>query len=233
VIRVAIVEDRADVRDSLRSLVSGAPEFEVTGAYPSMEAALHGLEQVMPDTVVMDLGLPGMSGIEGIRFLRERYPKLIMIALTVFEDDHRIFEAICAGAQGYLLKNAPASKLLDGIREAMDGGVPLSPSVARRVMELFRRFRPPESADHDLTPHEIRVLRLMAEGHNTTTAAKALGVSANTVSYHLKNIYPKLRGHSKAEAVAKAHSSTESVDSRPPRHLWVLKALISRSSATT
>lgn len=203
-IRVAIVEDRADVRDSLRTLLSGAPEFEVTGAYASMEAALQGFEQLMPDTVVMDLGLPGMSGIDGIRYLRERYPKLTMIVLTVFEDDHRIFEAICAGARGYLLKNAPPSKLLDGIREATSGGVPLSPAVARRVMEMFRKFRPPESAAHDLTPHEIRVLRLMAEGHNVMTAARVLAVSPNTVSYHLKNIYPKLQVHSKAEAVAKA-----------------------------
>lgn len=202
--RVAIVEDRADVRDNLQALLSGVPEFEITGAYPSMEGALHGLERHMPDTVIMDLGLPGMSGIEGIRCLRDRYPQLTIIALTVFDDDNRIFEAICAGAQGYLLKNAPPSKLLEGIREAMEGGVPLSPAVARRVMELFRRFRPPESADHDLTPHEIRILRLMAEGHNVTTAAKVLAVSANTVSYHLKNIYPKLQVHSKAEAVAKA-----------------------------
>ncbi len=203
-IRVAIVEDCAGVRENLQALVGGTPEFEVTGAYASMEAALHGLEQSMPDAVVMDLGLPGMSGIEGIRCLRERYPNLTAIALTVFEDDHRIFEAICAGAQGYLLKNAPPSKLLDGIREALDGGVPLSPSVARRVIELFRKFRPPESAGHDLTPHEVRILRLMAEGHNVPSAAKVLAVSANTVSYHLKNIYPKLQVHSKAEAVAKA-----------------------------
>lgn len=203
-IRVAIVEDRAEVRDSLQALLSGTPEFEVTGAYASMEAALHGLERRVPDAAVIDLGLPGMSGIEGIRCLRERYPKLTLIVLTVFDDDKRIFEAICAGAQGYLLKNAPPSKLLDGIREAMDGGAPLSPAVARRVMELFRKFRPPESAEHDLTPHEIRVLRLMAEGHNVASAAKVLGVTSHTVSYHMKNIYPKLQVHSKAEAVAKA-----------------------------
>ncbi|MDX1979584.1 MAG: response regulator transcription factor [Bryobacteraceae bacterium] len=203
-IHVSIVEDRPEVLESLQTLISGTPGFELTGAYGSMEEALAGVEQRLPDAIVIDLGLPGMSGTEGIRRLRERYPKLAMIVLTVFDDDKRIFEAICAGAQGYLLKNAPPSKLLDGIREMMDGGAPMSPAIARRVMELFRQFRPPESAGHSLTPHEVRVLRLMAEGHNVKTAARELGVSANTVSFHMKNIYTKLHVHSKAEAVAKA-----------------------------
>jgi DNA-binding NarL/FixJ family response regulator len=203
-IRVAVVEDRTDVRESLKALVGGTADFEVTGAYGSMELALAGIEQKLPDVVVVDLGLPGMSGVEGIRRLRERYPKLAMIVLTVFEDDKRIFEAICAGAGGYLLKSAPLPTLLEGIREVVNGGAPMSPSIARRVMELFREFRPPESAGHSLTPHEIRVLRYMAEGHNAATAARELGVSANTVSFHLKNIYLKLQVHSKAEAVAKA-----------------------------
>ena len=203
-IRVAIIEDRTDVRESLKALVSGAAGFDVTGAYGSMEQALGGIEQKLPDAVVVDLGLPGMSGVEGIQVLRERYPKLAMIVLTVFDDDKRIFEAICAGAGGYLLKNAPLPRLLEGIHEVVEGGAPMSPSIARRVMALFREFRPPESAAHSLTPHEVRVLRFMAEGHNAATAARELGVSANTVSFHLKNIYAKLQVHSKAEAVAKA-----------------------------
>lgn len=203
-IRIAIIEDRPDTLAGIQELLSSTQDFRLTGAYRSMEDALPALELQLPDTVVVDLGLPGMSGIEGIRLLRGRYPKLAMIVLTVFDDDNRIFEAICAGAHGYLLKNAPPARLLDGIREVMDGGAPMSPGIARRVMELFRRFRPPESAAHDLTPHEIRVLRLLAEGHNVKSAAMELGVSANTVSYHMKNIYPKLQVHSKAEAVAKA-----------------------------
>jgi DNA-binding NarL/FixJ family response regulator len=169
-----------------------------------MEDAFGGLEQQLPDALVMDLGLPGMSGIEGIRVLRERYPRLAMIALTVFDDDRRIFEAICAGAQGYLLKSDPPAQLIEGVREMLDGGAPMSPPVARRVMELFRRFRPPEAAEHDLTPHELRILRLMADGHNLKTAAQVLAVSGNTVNFHLRNIYAKLQVHSKAEAVAKA-----------------------------
>jgi len=204
VIRVSIIEDRRELRESLRVLVASTPEFALAGAYGSMEDAFIGIEQRMPDAIVIDLGLPGMSGIEGIRLLRERYPKLAMIVLTVFDDDKRIFEAICAGAQGYLLKNDPPAKLLDGVREMLDGGAPMSPAIARRVMDLFRKFRPPESADHNLTPHELRVLRLMAEGHNLKTAARELGVSINTVNFHIKNAYLKLRVHSKAQAVAKA-----------------------------
>jgi DNA-binding NarL/FixJ family response regulator len=201
---VAIVEDRTDVRDILHALLGGTPEFEVTGAYESMAAALDGMQQILPDAVVMDLGLPGMSGIEGIGCLRQRYPRLPILAFTVYEDDRRIFEAICAGAGGYLLKSDPPLRLLDGIREVVEGGAPMSQPVARRVLELFRHFRPPEWADHNLTPHELRVLRLMAEGNNVAAVAKILGVSANTVSFHTKNIYRKLHVHSKAEAVAKA-----------------------------
>lgn len=203
-IRVSIIEDSTELRNSLRALIAGTPGHDLTGAYGSMEEALTDLEQRLPDALVMDLGLPGMSGIDGIRLLRERYPKLAMIVLTVFDDDRRIFEAICAGAQGYLLKNDPPAKLLDGIREVLDGGAPMSPAIARRVIDLFRQFRPPESATHNLTPHELRVLRMMSEGHNLKTAARELGVSVNTIGFHMKNIYLKLQVHSKAEAVAKA-----------------------------
>ena len=202
--QVSIVEDRPDLRESLRALLNGTPGFAACGVYGSMEEALADVEHRLPDAVVLDLGLPGISGIEGIRRLRVRYPKLAMIALTVFDDDQRIFEAICAGAQGYLLKSAPPSDLLDGIREVLDGGAPMSPEIARRVLELFRRFRPPEATGHHLTPHELRVLRLLSEGYNLKTAARELGVTVNTVGFHMKKIYAKLQVHSKAEAVAKA-----------------------------
>lgn len=203
-IAVALVEDRPDVRDSLRALIDDTPGYVLLGAYGSMEEALPGLEERLPDAMVIDLGLPGMTGIDGIRLLHERYPRLAMIVFTVFDDDQRIFEAICAGAQGYLLKNAAPVALLSGIREILEGGAPMSPAIARRVMDLFRRFQPLPAAAHDLTPHELRVLRLMAEGHNLKTAGKELGVSLNTVGFHMKRIYAKLHVHSRAEAVAKA-----------------------------
>jgi DNA-binding NarL/FixJ family response regulator len=145
-----------------------------------------------------------MSGIEGVKVLKERHPDLLFLMLTVYDDDERIFDAFCAGACGYLLKNTPPARLLDGIKEAMSGGAPMTPDVARRVISLFREIRPPERADYDLTPHESRLLKLLVEGHNYKTAAEQLGVSFHAVSFHMRNIYDKLQVHSKSEAVGKA-----------------------------
>jgi DNA-binding NarL/FixJ family response regulator len=127
-----------------------------------------------------------------------------LLVLSVYEDDDRIFEALCAGASGYLLKKTSPARLLDGLREAVNGGAPMSPEVARRVITVFREIRPPENSDYQLTPHETRLLKLLVEGHNYKTAAAELGVSVNTISFHLKHIYEKLQVHSKSEAVAKA-----------------------------
>jgi len=157
-----------------------------------------------PDVVLCDIGLPGMSGIEGIRILKEIDPGLLVLMLTIYDDDDRIFEAICAGATGYLLKKTPPARLLESLREAVNGGAPMSPEVARRVITLFRDIRPPKRADYDLTPHETRLLRLLLEGYNYKTAAAELGVTVHTISFHLRSIYEKLQVHSKSEAVAKA-----------------------------
>ena len=145
-----------------------------------------------------------MSGSDGIRLLKSRHPQLALVVLTIYDDDDRIFEAICGGACGYLLKKTPPDRLLEGIREAMTGGSPVSPEVARRMIGLFRDFQPVPQDDSGLTPHEIRVLRFLVDGHNYKTAAVELGVSVNTVAFHMKQIYEKLHVHSKSEAVAKA-----------------------------
>ena len=145
-----------------------------------------------------------MSGVEGIRLLKERHPKMVLLVQTVYEDDERIFDALCAGASGYLLKKTPPARLIESLREALGGGAPMSPEVARRVIELFRQIRPPERADYELTPHEIRLLKLFAEGHNYKTAAAVLQVTPSTINFHLQHIYEKLQVHSKTEAVAKA-----------------------------
>ena len=145
-----------------------------------------------------------MSGIEGLRLLKEKYPQLALLMLTVYEDDERIFDAICAGASGYLLKKTSPARLLESLREVVQGGAPMSPEVARRVIALFREIRPPERADYQLTPHETRILKLFVEGYNYKTAAAELGVSVHTISFHLRSIYDKLQVHSKSEAVAKA-----------------------------
>lgn len=201
-IRVAIIEDRREIRDGLAMLIGGTVGYRCTGSYRSMEEALARIGSDLPDVVLSDIGLPGMSGIEGMRLLKERYPDLLLLMLTVYDDDERIFEALCAGACGYLLKKTPPLKLLESLREAFQGGSPMSPEVARRVIALFRDIRPPERADYELTPHETRLLKLLVEGHNYKTAAVELGVSVNTVSFHMRRIYEKLQVHSKSEAVA-------------------------------
>jgi DNA-binding NarL/FixJ family response regulator len=203
-IQVVIVEDQRDIREGLKFLIDNTPGYRCTGAFGSMEEAFPAAEPGRADIALMDLGLPGMSGLEGIRRFKERYPRLHLVALTVYEDEERIFEALCAGASGYLLKKTPPARLLECLQDVVQGGAPMSPEVARRVITLFRAFRPPQRAEHDLTPHEVRLLGLLAEGHSYKTAAATLGSSVNTVAFHMKNIYAKLQVHSKSEAVAKA-----------------------------
>ncbi len=203
-IKVTIIEDMAGIRDGLRMLIDGTPGYKCAGTYRSMEDGLEGLRGNLPDVALVDIGLPGMSGIEGIRILTERYPGLAILMLTVYDDDERIFAAICAGASGYLLKGTPPARLLENIREARDGGAPLSPGVARRVLKLFKEGIPPSRMEDQLTPHEARLLKMLVDGHNYRTAAEELGVSLNTVNYHIKHIYEKLHVHSKSEAVSKA-----------------------------
>ena len=204
VLRAAVVEDQRDIRDGLTMLINGTPGYRCTGSYASMEEALNRIASDPPDVVLCDIGLPGMSGIDGIRILKERHPQLSLLMLTVYDDDDRIFDALCAGACGYLLKRTSPARLLESLREAVSGGAPMSPEVASRVITLFREIRPPERADYDLTPHELRLLKLLVEGYNYTTAAEELKVSYNTVKFHMRHIYEKLQVHSKSEAVAKA-----------------------------
>jgi DNA-binding NarL/FixJ family response regulator len=204
VINVIVIEDQRDIREGLRLLINGSPGYCCSGAYRSMEDALGQRSKDIPAVLLVDIGLPGMSGVEGLPLLRRQYPESVIVMLTVYDDDERVFDAICAGASGYLLKKTPPARLLDSLREAVNGGAPMSPEVARRVIELFREVGPRRTAAHDLTPHELRLLRLLAEGHNYKTAAAELGVSVNTVAFHMKHVYLKLHVHSKSEAVAEA-----------------------------
>ena len=203
-IKTLIIEDQRELREGLQTLINFTPGFKSIGAFRTAEEAITRAKYDQPDVVLTDIGLPGMNGIEGTRKLKELYPNLIILVLSVYDDDERIFDALCAGACGYLLKRTPPSQLLDNIREAVTGGAPMSPEVASRVIRLFREFRPPERVDYDLTPHETRILKLLVDGYNFTTAAKKLGVSYNTIKYHMTNIYDKLQVHSKTDAVTKA-----------------------------
>ncbi len=202
-IRVAIVEDDRLIREGLAALIDGTAGYRCTGAFRTMEDALARTWNEVPDVALVDIGLPGMSGIKGLPLLRERYPRVALLVLTVYEDDERIFEALCAGATGYLLKKTPPAKLLESLGEALHGA-PMSPEVALRVLKIFREIRPPETGDYDLTAHELRLLKLLVEGHNYQSAAVELGVAFSTINFHMQNIYGKLQVHSKSEAVAKA-----------------------------
>ena len=203
-IKVAIIEDQREVREGLAVLINGTPGFKCTGNYRTMEDALRVLEKEPPDVLLTDLGLPLMSGTDGIRILKTSHPNLPILALTVYNDDESIFEALCAGASGYLLKNTPPARLLDCLKEVLSGGAPMSPQVAQRVIRLFREFSPPAKATYRLTQQETELLRLMVEGYNYKAAAARLGITINTVSFHVRNIYEKLQVHSKSAAVVKA-----------------------------
>jgi DNA-binding NarL/FixJ family response regulator len=203
-IAVMIVEDSRDIRDGLARLIDRVDGFRCVGRYRTMEEALAARPSEPPDVALLDIGLPGMSGTAGIEPLKGRHPDVLVLMITVHDDDDRIFEAMCAGACGYLLKKTPPAKLIDSVREVVNGGAPMSPEVARRVVELFRKFRPPERADCHLTPHELRLLGMLVDGHTYRTAAEELGVTVHAISFHMRHVYEKLRVHSKSEAVAKA-----------------------------
>src|SRR5712692_2044145 len=196
VIGVAIVEDQRETREGLSLLINNADRFECRHVYASMEAALEGIGTNPPRVALVDIGLPGMSGIDGVRILRERYPSIAPVVLTVFKDDDRIFQAICAGACGYLLKKTPPARLLDAVRETAEGGAVMSPEVAIRVVQVFGQSRTLEQPSVSLSPRETRLLKLLSKGHLNKTAAAELEISVHTVSFHLRSIYEKLHVHS-------------------------------------
>ena len=203
-LRIALIEDERDIRDSLAALINGTKGFKCIAKYGLMETAIAGIDRDHPDLVLTDLGLPGMSGLDGIKRLRELLADTPILVLTIYDNDDQIFAALCNGANGYLLKNTTPARLLDALQDAADGGSPMSPAIASRVIKLFREFKPVASASYHLTPQETELLKLLVEGHHKKTAARELGISIHTVSFHLKNIYEKLQVHSKTEAVAKA-----------------------------
>jgi len=203
-ITVVVVEDEHDVREGLAILIDDAPGFRCVSCYRTMEQALERLDTDRPKVVLTDLALPGMSGIDGIAAMRRTHPQIPVLALTVFDTDDKVLNALCAGASGYVLKNMPPGRLLESLQEVAAGGAPMSPEIARRVVRLFRDFQPAPGANYHLTRQETELLKLLADGHHKKTAAQAMGISINTVSFHLKHVYEKLQVHSKTEAVAKA-----------------------------
>jgi len=203
-IRVALVEDQSATRKGLGLLIDGTPGYCCVGSYSSVEDALQAKDPEIPDVILLDINLPGTPGSEGVRALRETFPTTQVLMLTIYDEEEKIFESICNGACGYLLKRIPPRELLEAIRDVHQGGAPMSPEVARKVVRLFQKTGPPERLDHSLTPHELRLLGLLAEGYSYQGAADRLQVSINTIRGYVRKIYDKLHVHSKTEAVRKA-----------------------------
>jgi DNA-binding NarL/FixJ family response regulator len=202
-IDVALVEDDSALADGLRLLIDGTEGYSCAQVYGSVEHALRELRQA-PDVLLLDIHLPGMLGSEGVRLIRDRFPATEVIMLSVYSQEQHVFESICNGACGYLLKKTPPKQLLQAIAEAAHGGAPMSPEIARKVVSLFQTVRPPALVDHDLTPQETRLLRLLSDGHSYESAGANLNVSVNTVRNYVRSVYEKLHVHSKSEAVSKA-----------------------------
>jgi DNA-binding NarL/FixJ family response regulator len=201
---VALVEDDRLLRESLRALIAGTPGFRCAAATASVEEALRLRVEPPPRVVLLDIHLPGMSGAEGVVPLLERWPGALVVMHTVYDEDDLVFTSLCNGAVGYVLKRTPPARLLEAIREAHEGGAPMSPAIARKVIGLFRRGAPRSVPAEALTPQETRLLGQLAQGASYADAAAELRVSLNTVRTHIRSIYEKLHVHSKSAAVAKA-----------------------------
>jgi len=198
-IAVTIVEDDGDLRENLADLLDHAGGFLCVSAYADCETALAGLDDDAPDVVLMDIGLPGMSGIEGIREIKKTWPAQNVIVLTIHDDDDLVFQALCAGAGGYLVKGMPPEKLLAAIREAQEGGAPMSTHIASMVVRSF------QIENHSpLTRRETEILTQLCKGKSYKMIADALFISQDTVRSHIRHIYQKLHVRSKSEAVLKA-----------------------------
>jgi DNA-binding NarL/FixJ family response regulator len=209
-IRVAVVEDDAGLRESLRLLIGGSRGFVWAGGWGSAEEALKklpALSGVPPDVLLMDIHLPGIPGSQAVSQVREMLPSTAVLMLSVYEGEEQIFESLCNGAAGYLLKKTAPSKLLEAVRDVRDGGSPMSPEIARKVIRLFREMGPPPVPGHDLTPQEVRLLRLLSDGASYQAAADGLAISINTARNYVRSIYEKLHVNSKSAAVSKALKS--------------------------
>ena len=203
-VSVGIVDDKRALRDGLAVLINGTPGFRCLGAWGSVREALHGLPSGGADVLLLDIGLPEISGIDGVAQFKARFPGMQVLMLTVFEEREKVFESICNGASGYLLKKTPPGNLLTAIREARNGGAPLSPAIARKVIGMIQAIGGPEKLEHELSPQQIRLLGLLADGHTYQTAADAMGISLNTVRDYVGKIYERLHVNSKTAAVRKA-----------------------------
>jgi DNA-binding NarL/FixJ family response regulator len=205
-IKVIIVEDSSTIREGLKLLIDGTDGYSCVAAYSNCEDLLDEINEREVDVILMDIDLPGISGIEGIRRIKKISDEILILILTVYDENELIFEALCAGASGYLVKKTPPSKLLDAIKEAYEGGAPMTSNIARKVVDFFKNSKPVKKdvEDISLTKREKQVLSGLVEGSSYKAIADNLFISVETVRFHFRNVYKKLHVHSQSEAVVKA-----------------------------
>ena len=207
IIRVAIFEDNLELLKSLCKLLDNSAGFITAGAFPNANQIEHKIENTLPDIVVMDIDLPGLNGIEAVKIIHQKFPSIRILMQTVFDDSDKIFAAICAGASGYILKKVTPSKIVEALSETFNGGAPMTPSIAEKVLNMFRLQSQNIPAEKiDLSHREKEILTLLVKGKSYKMIAADCFISFDTVNSHIKNIYEKLHVHSKSEAVVKAIS---------------------------
>jgi len=200
---VALVEDDAALRETLADILSASPTWQLVASYPAAEPALEAMKDGCPEVVLMDIQLPGMSGIECVAKLKERHPAAQVLMVTVYDNNDRIFDALAAGASGYLLKRDAPAKLLESLDDLLSGGSPMSSAIARKVVQKFQTAPPSKNEDHNLTPREKQILEELVKGSLYKEIAWELGIGVETVRTHLHNIYAKLHVRTRTEAVVK------------------------------
>lgn len=204
-IKVVIFEDNNNMREGLFQLINGSQGFICTGAFPNCDDLMKRIEKSNPDVIVMDIEMPGINGIEGVKLVKENFPEIKILMETIFDDDKKIFDSICAGAEGYILKNTAPIEILSAIKEIYEGGSPMTPSIANRVLKMVKSQSASDSKNlFNLTDREKEILSCLVEGMSYKLIADECTISIDTVNVHIKNIYKKLQVHSKSEAVAKA-----------------------------
>lgn len=216
-IAVSIVEDDAQARKILAGWVSHAPGFRLSGDWGNAEAALEALPGQSPDVVLMDINLPGMSGVDAVKKLKPVLPETQFVMLTVYEDADHIYNALAAGATGYLLKETPRQELLDALRDVHRGGSPMTSNIARKVVQSFGQTRAAAHDGEDLSPREQEVLDLLARGYLYKEIAERLNISVPTVNTYVRRMYEKLHVRSRAQAVAKYAHLAEPQEPSPSR----------------
>ncbi len=201
-INVVIIEDHKEFRESIAFILSSTEGFNCTGKYSSVEEALEKMHTA--DVILLDINLPGMSGIDGIDKIKQIFPEVSIVILTVFEDDKNVFRSILAGADGYLLKKSAPIRIIQAIEDAYEGGSPMTPIIAKKAINLFKNHIPQSNGKDNLSDREREILLLIVEGMSTEEISNRLFISFQTVRNHIRHIYQKLHVHSKSQAVAKA-----------------------------